>query len=116
MGEYPKEGGNATLDSRCTIIFFFVCLFSPVNSNSPFFLKSNKVHFDATFELEEMLLEDNPLKATPKRNKRKSRGNSESDQQFMEMELKFHAYSTLTSMDHLEFSPLPACSLLSCFV
>jgi len=62
----------------------------------PFVPDSNKVNFDATFELEEMLLEDNPLKARPRKKKRKPKGNKENEQQFMEMETKFQSYSTLT--------------------
>jgi len=70
----------------------------------PFVPDSNKVNFDATFELEEMLLEDNPLKARP-RKKRKPKGNKENEQQFIEMEQKFQTYSTLTRKQK-EQSPL----------
>jgi len=45
-----------------------------------------------------MLLEDNPLKSKPQKKGRKKGTNEESEQQFIEMEEKFHPYSTLTSI------------------
>jgi len=61
--------------------------------------KGNKINFDATYELEEMLLEDNPLRSKPVKKHRKSTGNSDRDKQFQEIEEKFEAYSTLSSED-----------------
>jgi len=43
-----------------------------------------------------MLLEDNPLRSKPVKKKRKGK-NKESEQQFLEMEQKFEAYSSLSS-------------------
>jgi len=45
-----------------------------------------------------MLLEDNPLKARPRKKNRKPKGNKESELQYIEMEEKFQVYSTLTSI------------------
>jgi len=51
-----------------------------------------------------MLLEDNPLKSKPQKKGRKKGTNEESEQQFIEMEEKFHPYSTLTSIFFFFFS------------
>lgn len=58
----------------------------------PFVPDNAKVNFDATYELEEMLLEDNPLKAKPRRKKR-SNGPRENEEYLVEMETKFLPYS-----------------------
>lgn len=58
----------------------------------PFVPDNAKVNFDATYELEEMLLEDNPLKAKPRRKKR-SNGPRENEELLVEMETKFTPFS-----------------------
>jgi len=60
----------------------------------PFVPDNQKVNFDATYELEEMLLEDNPLKARPRKKNRKPKANQELERDFQEMEMKFLPYSS----------------------
>lgn len=59
----------------------------------PFVPDNQKVNFDATYELEEMLLEDNPLKARPRKKNRKPKANKDLERDFQEMEAKFTSYS-----------------------
>ena len=50
------------------------------------------MNFDATYELEEMLLEDNPLKASPRR-RASNRAPRENESKYQEIEEKFEPYS-----------------------
>jgi hypothetical protein len=67
------------------LIFFFFCL--GLSS------QTQKANFDATYELEEMLLEDNPLKAK-KPKKRTASKESTTNKEMLQMEEKFKSYNT----------------------
>jgi len=56
---------------------------------SPFLIDPKKAHFDATHDLEELLLEDNPLRA---RERNPKQDINKLSSEYRQMEEKFHSY------------------------
>lgn len=76
----------------------------------PFVPDPAKVNFDATYELEEMLLEDKPLKAKP-RTRRDTGKVRENEAQLQEIETKFEPFSSISMKRTSRFF----CFVCSCF-